>query len=729
MHRYPVSVCLAVCILTCALSAFPDSSKTFPIRHVFDGPTVDGLIDPAWSTADSVSDFFQLSPFFGKEPDCRTTAKLLTTDDAIYCLIVCNDRPGNVQVNAGILDNFSGDAVSLMLDTFNDRRTAYRFAVSASGVRSDCRLLDDARNRDYNWDGVWFADARVYDWGYVVEMKIPYRSIQYDSKATSWGLDFDRWAPAEKEELYWNRYEENEGQRISKFGRLMFEDFHPGMEALNLEVYPVAATKTAYVRDGIYKFTPEAGVDIFYNPSQKLTFQLTANPDFAQIEADPFSFNISRYEVYFDERRPFFTQGNEVFMPSGRERNSGFYRPLELFYSRRIGRMIPGDGEVPLVLGAKAFGRLDDWEYGGFVAATGQKDYVLEGQPQHEPGAVFGSARVTRQILANSSVGVLAVGKRTAQDVNGVIDIDGAFRKSNLQFSYQIARSFFNRAGDVAGSFGFMMPGQQAVVAVRSRYVGDRFDVSQVGFVPWNGTWELTALGGPRWYFPEGPMTAVLILAGPSLYHENVDNYTDRSGVLVFNMQFRANWGFEIDISGGRSKDLNMMYDSYEIDFSSWCSISPHWDANLYGSFAKTYNFSRGYLAFFSSHGARIAWQAATFMNLGTSVNAYIEWNPGNEVEDVVLNARPYVSITPVNNLNVRLYVDNVYDRSTDKGERLLAGLLFSYNFLPKSWVYFAWNELQDRSDQYDAAGSVLPPRMHLVDRVAVVKVKYLYYF
>ena len=131
---------------------------------------------------------------------------------------------------------------------------------------------------------------------------------------------------------------------------------------MNLEVYPVGLAKAVYEGNNEYKVTANAGLDIFYNPSPKLTLQFTANPDFAQIEADPFSFNISRYESYFSERRPFFTEGNEIFMPSGRDRSSGFYRPIELFYSRRIGKLLPDGSEVPLIVGTKAFGRLDNWE-------------------------------------------------------------------------------------------------------------------------------------------------------------------------------------------------------------------------------------------------------------------------------------------------------------------------------------------------------------------------------
>ncbi len=188
---------------------------------------IDGNIDPAWSTADSVSDFFQLEPRYNQPPSHPTVAKLLTTRDALYCLMVCYDDEANVQLLTGLQDNSEGDVVSIMLDTFNDRQTAYKFAVSASGVQADCRLLDDARNRDYSWDGVWFSATKVYSWGFVVEMRIPYKSIRYNGDLSDWGLDFDRWSATLKEDLYWNPYQENEGQRISKFGRLVFDGVRP----------------------------------------------------------------------------------------------------------------------------------------------------------------------------------------------------------------------------------------------------------------------------------------------------------------------------------------------------------------------------------------------------------------------------------------------------------------------------------------------------------------------
>ena len=416
-----------------------------------------------------------------------------------------------------------------------------------------------------------------------------------------------------------------------------------------------------------------------------MKFQLTANPDFAQIEADPFSFNISRYESYFSERRPFFTEGNEIFMASGKQTSTGFYSPLELFYSRRIGKKLPDGSEVPLYAGTKAFGRINDWEYGGFLAMTGAKNYMDDdGNHLTEEQALFGSVRLKKQLFGNSQAGILFVGKQTKDSTYGVIDIDGAFRESDWQVAYQIARSIKNSQGDFAFSSGFTSFTEKWMTFIRGRYIGDKFDISEVGYVPWTGTGEFTGITGPVWNFETGYIRQILLYAGPSFYYEKVDNYTDQGAIAGFNMQLRDNWGYEIDVSAARAKDEGLVYTGYNINFSSWYNINPKWSGNLYGGITRTYNFSREYLATYGWLGAAFNWKAADILDLGTSYDMYVEGNPQGNVEDITYNARPYFSLTPVNNLNVRVYVDNVFIKSVDRLDHVITGFLFSYNFSPK---------------------------------------------
>ena len=682
---------------------------------------IDGIIESAWNEADSAVNFFQASPYFGEKTSRKTIAKLLTSEESLYCLIICYDNYENIEQKKGKLDDSGGDVVSLMLDTYRDERTAYKFAVTAAGVKADCRLLDDARNRDYSWDGIWFSRAKVYEWGYVVEMEIPYKSIQYDESLSFWGLDFDRWVAKEKEDQYWCPFEENEGQRVSRFGQLQFQNFRPNIKGMNLELYPVAISKATYMTDDHYGSDLDIGLNAFYNPSPKLTFLLTANPDFAQIEADPFDFNISRYESYFSERRPFFTEGNEVFMPSGKLRNSGFYQPLELFYSRRIGRKLPDGQEVPLTMGSKVYGRLGEYEYGGFVAMTAEKDYMDDSVQVNEPQAVFTSARFKRQLLGNSSLGLLYIGKHTLDNTYGVIDIDGAFRTSSWQLAYQFATSFDKFRMGFAGAAGFTMIKDSWLTLLRGKTIDSTFDYKDmISFVPWKGTQEFTGLTGPRWYFEKGYVKSIIIYMGPSLLYEKKDRYIDYGGVLGYNMQFRDNWGFEINTVIGKCKDEGILYDYHDFNLSSWLNTSPKWNASLWGEYSWGYNFSREYLAFYTGLGMSFEWQMLDECKVGTTMNIYIEGNPDNNIEDITYNARPFVSWTPINDLNIRLYVDNVYLNSTGKIAQIIGGFLVAYNYLPKSWIYLAVNEVRERDDF-----SI----MRIANRAGVLKASYLYYF
>jgi hypothetical protein len=186
-------------------------------------------------------------------------------------------------------------------------------------------------------------------------------------------------------------------------------------------------------------------------------------------------------------------------------------------------------------------------------------------------------------------------------------------------------------------------------------------------------------------------------------------------------MQFRDNWGFEINFNMGKSKDEDKKFDSYEISLSSWFNTSPNYSANLWGGYSKTYNFSRDYLAFYSWLGSEFNFKATDILDIGTSFNMWVEGNPNGNIADITYNARPYFSFTPINDLNLRVYVDNVYLRSSKQLEHVILGVLFSYQFLPKSWIYFAYNDYQNR-DSIDRT-------FRVANRASVLKVKYLYYF
>jgi len=383
----------------------------------------------------------------------------------------------------------------------------------------------------------------------------------------------------------------------------------------------------------------------------------------------------------------------------------------------------------PTANDGKGWEPIGGWEYGGFIALTGRKDYMEEGEILTEDRAYFGLVRIKKQIFNNSSIGMMFIGKHTHKMNNGVLDLDGAVRTSNWQLAYQLARSYKNNEGDFAGSAGLTIFKDKWIGLVRGRYIGQKFDIDEIGFVPWRGTAQFVGIGGPRWYFNEGYIQQILCYGGPLLSYEKSDEFTDYGGILGFNMQFRNNWGYEINYVMSKSKELEKKFNSHEINLSSWFNVSPKWNGNLFTGYSKSYNFSRDYLAYYAWIGGRLSLQLINFLEVGTTGDMFIEGNPKGSIEDITYNARPYFSATPINNLNLRVYIDSLFKRSSNQIEQIILGFLFSYNFSPKSWIYFAINEIQDRGQINNIENINYANNLRIADRVAVLKIKYLYYF
>lgn len=684
---------------------------------------IDGMEDEIWKIADSVDNFIQHDPKYGFPPSERTIAKVLMDDDNIYFLIKAYASKSKLVLSKGMTDQMTGDIVSVMLDTRDDKKTAYKFAVSASGVKMDCKLLDDGRQRDYSWNGIWEAESKIYDWGYLVEIKIPFKSLMYNPNINYWKIDFDRWIPELREDIYWSSYEVNSGLRVSGFQKLLFVDSKPSKSGMNIEIYPTIVGKAKYMRNNTYNTSLEPGLNAFINPSPNFSASLTIYPDFAQIESDPFNFNISRYESYFSEARPFFTEGREYFSPAGKDRNINFYQPLEFFYSRRIGKSLTANKVVPINIGAKIFGNSGDYEYATLFCQTASEKYLIDTNLFVEPKAYFSVARVKRNFFENSNIGLLFASKYTNDYHNYVADIDGAFRGSSWQFAYQFGYSSYNNNRDFAASAGYGIITDNWVFAARSRYVGENFDVSQIGFVPWKGVSEFAIISGPIFRFENISLKQISLFGGGSVYYEKIDNYADKSFFLGSNFNFLNKYGFELNVEIAKQKDNEAKYNSYSFNSYFWLNTSTNWNFNVWGNYSKTYNFRRNYLGYLATGGFSFSYKISNSLKLGTNYRTFAEYSPNHKLDKITYNGRPYISLTPFNNFNLYLYVDNTITSLTRKIERAYIGFLLSYNYSAKSWFYLAINE--GYSMNYLDQNKPL----ELAYRNAILKFNYLIYF
>jgi hypothetical protein len=426
----------AVLVLAAAAaSAQPaDSVRVLGAHRVAAGeqaPVVDGrLNDAAWAAAPVAGDFVQQRPNVGQPASQRTEARVVYDGDAIYVAVRAFDTaPDSIASQLGRRDatGLVSDYVQVMLDSYHDRRTAIRFGVTPRGVKRDVFHYDDT-SEDGTWDGVWDVRTTVDSAGWTAEFRIPFSQLRFrrGTGDQTWGINILRDIARRDERSYWNPMPPGQSGFVSRFGTLT------GMRGLSsprrLELLPYTlgrVTADGRVRDGdpFRSRTDPAmslGADVKYGLTSNLTLTATINPDFGQVEADPSRVNLSAFEVRFDERRPFFVEGVDVF-------NFGLGSGDALFYSRRIGRQPQGGVGVTTeyvdaptnttILGAaKLTGRTSGgWTVGvlNTVTAEERTRYVLPGaedveQRVTEPMTNYAVGRVRRDFRRGlTSVGAI----------------------------------------------------------------------------------------------------------------------------------------------------------------------------------------------------------------------------------------------------------------------------------------------------------------------------------
>jgi hypothetical protein len=314
-------------------------AKTAVATRTHGRVAVDGRLDDAtWTGAVWQSDFHQKEPRQDAAPKARTEVAIAFDDDALYVAARMEitepellDRPLTRRDETGQAERFI-----VSLDPYRSRRTAYSFAVTAAGVRADwIHTDDDEFARDHSWNPVWDAAVDVHGGEWTCELRIPWSQLRFPREATPvWGIDFNRYVPYRREDLFWIVVPKDVTAWASYFGELRGLEVTP---KLRLEVLPYV-TGAVHLRSGELfadddpfadTVDPdlEAGVDLKYGLGPGLTVDATINPDFGQVEQDPAAVQLDAYEVTFEEKRPFFVEGAQIFAS----------QPRTYFYSRRIG--------------------------------------------------------------------------------------------------------------------------------------------------------------------------------------------------------------------------------------------------------------------------------------------------------------------------------------------------------------------------------------------------------
>lgn len=317
-------------------------------------PRLDGVLDDeAWRLAEPATDFVQRSPRPGAPATLRTEVRVLLDDAVLYVgMRMFDPHPDSIAAPVGRrdLDGVSSDWAHVIIDSYNDRRTAFRFSVNPAGVQKDALHSGDT-SEDPGWDAVWESAARVDGEGWVAEYRIPLSQLRFSASDTAdaartWGLQLTREIARRSETDDWSEVRRDRNGFVSQFGELTgLAGIRP---ARRLEVLPYSVARLTRAPgdedDPFYRRNDALGTlgaDVKYGLTSSLTLTATLNPDFGQVEADPSQVNLTAFESFFAEKRPFFTEGSDIFafdvaFPYA-VRSNGF-RDDKPFYSRRLGR-------------------------------------------------------------------------------------------------------------------------------------------------------------------------------------------------------------------------------------------------------------------------------------------------------------------------------------------------------------------------------------------------------
>jgi hypothetical protein len=480
------------------------------------GPiVVDGkLDDAAWSSAPSASGFTQSYPTPGAAPLDPTEVRILYDDAALYVGVRMRDsHPDSIAAQLARRDasGIYSDWVHLIIDSYRDRRTAFRFTVNPKGVKKDVYTSNDGQE-DANWDAVWDVATVVDSTGWTAEYRIPFSQLRFGGAAKGqervWGFQIMRDIARRQGRDSWAPWTRRDAGFVSKFGDLRGIVDIP--TPTRLEVMPYVSAKATRApgdaSNPFYSktdFRPAVGGDLKYGLPGGLTLSATINPDFGQVEVDPSVVNLSAFETFFPEKRPFFLEGSDLFN-FGQVRTFNDYGSARFFYSRRIGRSpqrFPSGSsiefadvpvETTIAAAAKVTGKVGPWSIGVIEGVTPEEKAKIQlddgdrTSTPVEPFTNYFAGRGRRDFRNGESV----IGGMVTSTIRNVDDaVFNPFLRSSatfggLDFEHRFANKQWVTSGFIAGSH--VAGSKEAIAATQqnSSHYYQRPDADYIEFDP-----------------------------------------------------------------------------------------------------------------------------------------------------------------------------------------------------------------------------------------------------
>ena len=422
-----------------AVSRDADGRVTLRAFRLAEPLTVDGVLDdPVYDQVPAADGFLQQEPNEGAPASESTRVWVLYDADNLYIAAELEEEhPERLMASEMRRDHRSigwNDSFQIVLDTFYDRRNGFLFHTNALGALFDAQVTDE-RNTNSDWNTVWWVKSQVVEEGWTVEIRIPFRSLRYAAGgAQLWGINFQRNIKHKNEKVFFTptpqAYNRDGLVRLSNAATLVGLEAPAGSRRMELKPYAIGSQTHAPLRDINNEWSGDVGGDFKFGVTDGLTADLTWNTDFAQVEDDESQVNLSRFSLFYPEKREFFLEGQGVFDFGGRQtRAFGGGGPSDApipFFSRAIG--ISGGSSVPILGGARLHGRTGAYTMGLMNIQTGETAGL------DVESTNFSAFRMKRDLFSRSNIGVIATHRNINADGSGsnsLYGVDGNFNPSD----------------------------------------------------------------------------------------------------------------------------------------------------------------------------------------------------------------------------------------------------------------------------------------------------------
>jgi len=444
-------------------------------------PEIDGRLDDAvWGNAEPSDAFTQVEPREGEAPTERTEIRALYDADHLYLGIRCFDREPKKIIATQMkrdaeLD--TDDRVLVVVDTFEDRRNGYLFEMNPAGAKLDALIASNGEDLNEAWDAIWEGRAAIDEQGWTVELALPFKSLSFRPELESWGLNVQRVIKRRLENDRWASPHRNQSVvQVSEAGAL--EGLAGIQQGIGLDLVPFFTAHWTQDEDGDEHLTGEPGFDAFYRLTTGLTAALTVNTDFAETEVDQRQINLTRFPLFFPEKRDFFLQDAGIFQ------FADLGHDLIPFFSRRIGLTDEGE-EVPLLVGGKVTGRAGPYNL-GFLG-------VHTDAAQDFDAADLFVGRLVRNVGEQSTIGgIFTAGDPNGRDDNALVGLDANFGTSSFLGDRNLRSSLWalgtDDDGTQAAAFGASLsyPNDIWAWTLSAKEIQEDFSPA-LGFVPRTG--------------------------------------------------------------------------------------------------------------------------------------------------------------------------------------------------------------------------------------------------